>query len=36
MGNHTFYARAYDKAGNVIESNKVRVAVRPRLPEDSP
>lgn len=36
MGNHTFYARAYDKAGNVIESNKVRVAVRPRPPEDSP
>jgi hypothetical protein len=36
MGNHTLYARAYDKAGNVIESNKVKVAVKPRPPEGTP
>jgi len=36
IGKHTFYARAYDKAGNVIESNKIKVEVKPRPPEDSP
>ena len=36
IGKHTFIARAYDKAGNVIESNKIKVEVRPKPPEDSP
>jgi membrane carboxypeptidase/penicillin-binding protein len=35
IGRHTLYARAYDKAGNVIESNKVRVDVKPKPPEDT-
>jgi membrane carboxypeptidase/penicillin-binding protein len=36
IGNHTFYARAYDKAGNVIESNEIKVKVKPRPPDGSP
>jgi hypothetical protein len=36
MGKHTLYARAYDKAGNVIESNKVKIEVKPKPPENSP
>ncbi len=36
FGTHTLYARAYDKAGNMIESNKVRVVVRPRPTAGSP
>jgi hypothetical protein len=30
IGGHTFYARAYDKAGNMTESNKVKVVVQPK------
>lgn len=27
LGSHTFFARVYDKAGNMAESNKVRVSI---------
>ena len=30
LGSHTLYARAYDKAGNVIDSDKVKVVVKPK------
>ena len=33
IGRHTLYARAYDKAGNMAESNKIRVDVKPK-PKD--
>jgi hypothetical protein len=32
LGTHTFFARVYDKAGNVAESNKVQVLVKPKKP----
>ncbi len=28
IGQHTFYVKVYDKAGNMVESNKVRVTVK--------
>ena len=36
IGKHTLYARAFDKAGNVIESNKVKIEVKPKPPETTP
>ncbi len=27
LGTHTFFARVYDKAGNMAESNKVKVSI---------
>ncbi len=27
LGTHTFFARVYDKAGNMTESNKVKVTI---------
>ena len=35
LGKHTLHAVAYDKAGNAIVSNKIRVEVKPK-PPDSP
>ncbi|HLF28276.1 MAG TPA: transglycosylase domain-containing protein [Anaerolineae bacterium] len=35
LGTHTLYARAYDKAGNVTESNRVRVKVNAKPAEGS-
>ena len=36
IGDHTLYARAYDKAGNVIESNKIRVKVQAKPAGSAP
>lgn len=34
LGTHTLYAVAYDKAGNAIISNKVRVVIKPKPPDN--